>query len=71
MHTDCLVGLIKTPVMAKKQQKTKPVENAGLFDDKEVQVWFEDEDDTEEDSGSATFETIEEKYAKSQLRVVR
>ena len=57
--------------MAKTQQKIKPAENAGLFDDKEVQDWFEDEDDIEEDSGSASVETIEEKYAKSQLRVVR
>lgn len=63
--------------MAKNQQKTKSVKNTGisddpgLFDDKEVQGWFEDENDTEEYSGSSSFETIEEKYAKSQLRVVR
>ena len=56
--------------MAKPQQKSKP-DNAGLFDDKEVQEWFEDEDGAEDDSGSTSIETIEQKYAKSQLRVVR
>lgn len=56
--------------MAKSQQKPKP-DSTGLFDDKDVENWFEDEDGTEEDFDSASFETIEQKYAKSQLRVVR
>jgi hypothetical protein len=56
--------------MAKSQQKPKP-DSIGLFDDKDVENWFEDEDGADEDSDSASFETIEQKYAKSQLRVVR
>ena len=56
--------------MAKLQQKPKP-DSVGLFDDKDVENWFEDEDGAEDDSESASFETIEQKYAKSQLRVVR
>ena len=57
--------------MAKAQKKDEVVSSNGLFDENEVQNWFEDEDDIDDASDSSSVETIEQKYAKSQLRVVR
>lgn len=55
--------------MAKSQEENNPSNN-DLFNQEEIQEWFDEEDEMEYAEESSV-ETIEQKYAKSQLRVVR
>jgi hypothetical protein len=60
--------------MATPEQFTSDIEGDGYFDEDEVQDWFDEEEESEQEDPAkpaASAESVAEKYARSQLRVVR
>lgn len=57
--------------MTEHHEKTPVKISSVSFDEEEVQEWFEEEEEVDSTESKPATETIADKYAKSQLRVVR